>query len=485
MPRLSLIIAVLHTVMAAVAIGHALLHKRHSRAALGWVISIALYPVVGPVAYGIFGINRVRTLSRKLRDEVHGKLAFHGVRRRLLADAGRSDPAWIGEEERHLLAVGETLTASPLCVGNDVRLLRNGDEAFPSMLEAIEGAQHRVWLCTYIFETNAMGRRFIDALADAHDRGVDVRVIVDGVGVLYSWPRATRLLRKRGVAVRRFLPPRLIPPQLYVNLRTHRKLLCVDSQFAFAGGMNIGGRHMVLAPETDGPTQDAHMRFEGPIAVDLERLFAHDWGFTRRKRQPYTTAIPPEELAARWGSDRGACRVIPDGPDHHLDKLEALFVALTSAARERVTIVTPYFLPSEALTGALIAAALRGIDVRVILPERSNLPFVQAATRRILPGLLRYGVEVLHQPEPFAHTKLFAVDGRYNLVGSANIDARSLRLNFEVGVEVVDDAFAAEVRAYIDDLLARSRVLTIEEANDRSLPRRLVDSLCWLASPYL
>ncbi len=497
MTRLPVLVAVIHTALAIASVCHVLLFKRHSRSAIAWITAILLYPIAGPVAYGLFGVNRIRTTSRKLRKASKARRALLEA----AAAAGAppeepepepasvvdlsSQPDGLSAHEWRMLRIGQNVSGAALHKGNAIQLLIDGDEAYPAMLAAIDAAQDRVWFTTYIFETNATGQRFIDALIAAKQRGVDVRVVLDGVGELYSWGRARKALRRGGVRVRRFLPPRLLPPQLYINLRNHRKLLCVDSSVGFAGGMNIGGRHMVLAPETREPTQDVHGRFEGPIVADLERLFLHDWRFITRRPHPWEPSPAMRTWDLEERKDQGFCRVMSDGPDQHLNQLEALYTSVISAAADTVTVVSPYFLPSDALIGALVGAAHRGVVATVVIPERSNQPYVDRATQRVLPRLLRQGVHVVRQPSPFAHTKLVAVDERYVVCGSANIDARSLRLNFEVGVEVVDSEFAAAVTRYLDEIVQRSTPLTDAELRARPLRKRLIDGVFWLASPYL
>lgn len=475
---------ILHIVLATVAAGHALLHKRHSRSALGWIVFVIGYPLVGPVLYGLFGINRVRTRSKQLRDENDGKSDFHRVGR----DLSHFDSAkyWekFSENQRRLLRIGTAVTTSTVQPDNDVRMLINGEQAYPEMLDAIRNAKQRAWLATYIFETNEKGQEFIDALVEANDRGVDVRVLIDGVGEFYSCPRAGKELRQRGVRIARFLRPKLIPPQLFINLRNHRKLLVVDSTLGFTGGMNIGGRHMVDPPETSSPVQDLQFRMEGRVVEDLERLFLHDWRYVTRSKETYESLHTYDEFESADRS-KAFCRVIPDGPDHDLSKLETVYHSVVAAADHRVTILSPYFLPTEQMQASLTAAAIRGVDVTVIVPERSNLWFVDAASFRGNRWLLKHFVKIKQQPAPFSHAKLLVVDDSYILCGSANVDPRSLRLNFELAVEIIQPELVDVIDEYVDEVLAKSKDLTLEDLENRPFYKRLMDGFFWLFSPYL
>src|SRR5699024_9418537 len=236
-------------------------------------------------------------------------------------------------------------------------------------------------LSTYILETNHVGKRFINVLGRAVKRGVDVRVLIDGVGEYYAWPhpRPVRLLHRQGVNVARFLPPRLLPPSLQLNLRNHRKMLITDSTIAFTGGMNIGDRHFA----SKGGIEDMHFRLTGPIVRQVEAVFLSDWAFSTGTRTQVSDPQPP--LVA----GDVICRSINDGPTRDTERIATLLVAAVATARSRVLIMTPYFLPAEMLEGALQAAALRDIEVSIVLPARNNLPYVGWAARHGLSGLLR------------------------------------------------------------------------------------------------
>ncbi len=457
-------------VIGPIAAGHALLTKREPQVAAAWIAVSLMFPVAGPVLYYIFGINRVRTRARKLfaEEHIHNGTGPHPS----------ESPAEIAPEYAEQVRISNAVTGRPLEAGNHVTPLVDGDEAFPAMVHAIESAEDTVYLATYIFESNRSGRQFIDALAAARCRGLDVRVLIDGVGEFYSWPLAGRLLRAAGVPTARFLPPHLIPPQLSINLRNHRKILVVDGQIAFTGGMNLGDRHLRSRhPEGEG-VADMHFRFDGPVAGQIEAVFLEDWAFTTGDHSGPAPRAKPHETGAM-------CRTITDGPNEDLDCLAMVLVGAISAARREIQIVTPYFLPSRPLISALQSAALRGVQVDILLPEKNNLPFVHWASRHMLGELLRWGVRVHYQPPPFVHTKLFVVDERYVQVGSANLDPRSLRLNFELAVEVYDRELAGDLARQCRKRITLSRPVTPREMRDRPGWQRVRDALFWLASPYL
>jgi cardiolipin synthase A/B len=450
----------LYVLSATGAALHALLTTRDPRSALGWVTTCWLFPLAGAVLYVLFGVNRVRSRARQLRA---------GLRTQPAATVAAPEDDFAAQ----LTRIGDAVTQRPRLAGNSVLALENGERAFPCMLEAIGAARQSVWLATYIFETDPVGQGFIDALAGAAARGLQVRALVDGIGEWYSWPHAVRRLRRAGVPAARFLPPRLLPPSLALNLRNHRKILVVDGEAGFVGGMNIGGRE--VGKPNHRRMADLHFRVCGPVVTQLAETFAADWLFASGESLP----VPPYARS----SGASICRVITEGPDQDNDKLLFVMLGAISVAHRQVLIMTPYFIPPPELTAALQAAALRGVEVCLVLPARSNLRYVDWASRRWLPPLLERGVRVFLQPPPFSHTKLLVIDGSYAQIGSANIDPRSLRLNFEIAVEVYDATVGAQLTRYI--LSARDQGLAVTPSLRPRLPARVRDSLCWLLSPYL
>jgi cardiolipin synthase A/B len=467
---------VLHLALFAGTAGHALLFKRDPRASWGWIAVCLFFPLVGPLLYLIFGINRVQTQAKRLTG--HLSFLFPFQVQSPAIPLARQDETCFPEELRTIALISDKVTRRPLSSGNLVEVLHNGEGAFPAMLEAVEGARETLFLATYILESNETGRRFIGALKRAVDRGVKVCVLLDGIGELYSFPRSGKVLAGKGVRVARFMRPRLIPPSLHINLRNHRKILVADGRTAFVGGMNIGDRHLAEDIKRPSRVMDIHFRVAGPVVRQIEEVFVDDWAFVTGE----DVSTPSKELPPVGDA---VCRTIEDGPDDDLDKLAAILAGAVSAARSRVLIVTPYFLPSREMIGALQSAALRGVDVHVLLPGKNNLPFVHWATRNMLWELLQWGIRVFYQPPPFVHSKIFVVDDFYVQVGSANMDPRSLRLNFELMLEVFDSGLAGELARFIEACRSRSREVFLEELDGRPIPVKVRDSLSWLFSPYL
>jgi cardiolipin synthase len=469
--------------LAACAACHALLHKTDPQSALAWVAFIVLVPYVGTAAYLFFGVSRVNSraaflLARASQELLEPDDGPDAVRERQPARVPQAPPDESPPPAHMVVAlVGQNLTRRGLMGGNRLTLLRNGEAAYPRMLEAIRNAAGHAYLSTYIFRNDESGRAFAGALADAARRGADTRLIVDGLGASpYTKGGLWRRLEKNGVKVRHFLPPRLIPPNFSLNLRTHRKLLVCDGRVGFIGGMNIGDQHLAESPGK-GRVQDIHFRCEGPVAAMLGEAFLTDWAFLTHSRD-FPAASVPEPC----GDSR--CRLIFDGLGKGRNDILRLLCGVIGGARKSVRIMTPYFLPPRELSSALGSAALRGVEVSVVLPEVNNVSLVHRASRHARPRLAREGVRIFFQPPPFAHTKLLLVDDYYALVGSANLDPRSLFLNFELNMEIFDRAFCSTLQAYFNEVLARSREGE-EEPRGRALMPRLLDAAVWLFSPYL
>ncbi len=468
--------AVLTVLLSVIASAHVVLYKRDSRAAVGWVGLIWLAPIAGAVLYGLLGINRIR------RQAIMQRTARLGVSGELPLPPRDSKPERLPAEVRHLHTLAELvdrISARRIKQGNAVKPLANGDEAYPEMLAAIEGANLTLALSTYIFDNDQAGRAFQDALERAVQRGVEVRVLIDTVGARYSWPPISRSLKQRGIPLALFgrtLLPWRMP---YLNLRNHRKLLVADGRVGFTGGINIRQGH-VLHSQPRHPVQDLHFRLEGPVVAQLMRTFADDWLFTTGELLDDVTWFPPLDEPGSV-----VARGINDGPDEDFEKARFVFLGALACARKSVRIVTPYFIPEQGLISALDVTALRGVTVDIMLPEVSNLALVQWASTAQLWQVLARGCHVYYTRPPFDHSKLMVVDDGWALFGSSNWDARSLRLNFEFGVECYDAALAAELNALIDRKLEGAREVTAAEVNGRSLPVKLRDGIARLAAPYL
>ena len=455
---------------------HALIMKRDPRSALGWIVTSITLPVIGPFFYWTMGVNWIYRTARQWQESGRLFAGWDDFPARLELQVAGDIPLEASNLQE-LRALSDRLVSSALLSGNCILPLKNGEAAYPAMLAAIDTATRSIHLSTYIFDSDATGRRFADALKSAADRGVEVRVIIDSLGEKYSRPTMRSLLRGSRVKIGRFLPLR---QGGYVNLRNHRKILVVDGQIGFTGGMNIGDRHLVERSGKPPAVADMHFRVDGQVVADLQRVFLEDWYFATGDLLADRSHFPPLMEAGN-----AMARVVGDGPDKEFRKLHWIIMGALACARNRVLIMTPYFIPDRPLVSALITTALRGVDVVLVLPARNNLPFVHWASRAYLWELLQLGIKIYYQPPPFVHTKLFLVDGVWSLIGSANMDPRSLRLNFELDLEVYDADFTRQLEAYFMAAVDCSHQVTLAEMDARSLPVKVRDAAAKLFSPYL
>lgn len=458
---------------ALTAAGHAVIYKRDPRSATLWVLLIALLPIGGSLLYLLFGINRYQRRARRLYSS--------GGRASQKADC-LEVPDTLPSAFAGLAHLVGRATGQPLTTGNRIEPLVDGEQAYPAMLAAIELARRSIALTSYIFDGQGIGAQFVEALQRAHARGVRVRVLIDDVSARWVRKSAYRLLERSGVPVASFNPT-LIPARLHAaHLRNHRKLLVIDGETGFTGGMNIFSPYW----RPDAPEQtchDLHFRLQGPVVVHLQQCFTEDWCDTTGERLDARFWGEPPARVAELGSSWA--RGIEAGPDETLDRIRWTFMGALNAARHSVRIWTPYFVPDQPMIAALSTAALRGVRIDVLTPADGDHPAVQWVARAHYWQVMEHGVRIFERPGPFDHTKLMLVDGGWSCLGSANWDARSLRLNFEFNVEVYDTSLSTRLEAIFDATRDRSTLVTPAAVRARPLAVQLRDGIARLFTPVL
>jgi cardiolipin synthase len=455
-----------------------ILYKRNERAAIAWVGLILLSPIIGSIAYLLLGINRIRRRASRIRPHAVGQTVSPPMAQTPSDPASLARSATVGIH-LGLTRLTDALATNRLAPANNITPLVNGDAAYPEMIQAIEGARRSICFETYIFKYDAVGREFVAALERAIARGVEVRVLVDGVGQIYSWPPIARALQAAGIPHARFmysLWPWRMP---YLNLRNHQKILVIDGETGFTGGMNISAANRT-GEQVRRRVRDIHFKVAGPLVGHLTEAFADDWYITTRESLVGESWFPP-----LTGKGDVVARGIPSGPHESVERMRWIIAAAISEARQSLRVMTPYFLPDETLAAGLRLAALRGVEVDIILPEKTNLAFVTWAAMARLDELIRVGCRLWLGPPPFNHSKLMLVDDCWALVGSSNWDPRSLILNFEFNVECQGAELVKQLGAIFAVELAQARRLTLDDLQNRNIFVKLRDGIARLFTPYL
>jgi cardiolipin synthase A/B len=453
--------------------------RRESAATLAWVFFILLVPLGGALAYHLFGTRRLR---KRVRRRVHARARVAPVAARADAtmrafafdpSAHEVDDPNDNELAGRIFAVDRSVATA----GNDVALFPDGAGAFAALEEAVAGAKHHVHALFYIFRPDATGRALLALLTERARAGVEVRLLVDAVGSFELRPSDTRALREAGGKVGEFLPVSVLGKPFSVNFRNHRKVVVVDGKTAFTGGMNVGDEYSGRKTP-QGPWRDLLLRLRGPAALRLQEIFVDDWHYTTDEGCFDPVYFPPPERPGKV-----VVQVVASGPDSSHESIHHSFFSAITGARQRVWLTTPYFIPDVAILVALTTAALRGVDVRLLLPGVSDHRLVLYAGQSYYEELLAAGVRIFEFHKGFLHAKTMVVDHAWTALGSANMDMRSFRLNWEANVVAYDAQLARAVA--LDFLRDCGQAVEVKRPVVRSTWRRAREAGSYLLSPLL
>jgi cardiolipin synthase len=440
-------LSIASAVLALIAIVHVLRKaRREPMAMLSWILGIILLPFLGTLLYFLIGERKVR--RRGVRKRRRGQHIVRAIQAAVARGPGAKRLVPDGEPalrplDADLLQLAKTsteLSRSPVLAGNRVDVSTSATETYAAILAAISTARDHVHLEYYIFRPDATGKLFVHRLAQKAREGVEVRLLLDGIGAWGTRRSFLRPLTDAGGKVATFLPAVPLRQSAHINCRNHRKIIVVDGEVAFTGSQNIGdeyrGRWRKLAP-----WKDTHVRIEGPAAQELQRVFIEDWYFA--SEEELTAERYLRDLKPRGQS---LVQVVPTGPDQDENVLEQIFFSAISGARTSIRIVTPYFVPGPGLLLALQNAALRDVKVEIVIPSKTDAHVVLWAGRSFYQELIRAGVRIYEFDHGFLHSKTISIDDRWSMVGSANMDVRSFLLNFETTALIFDEKIAAALR---------------------------------------
>jgi len=448
--------------------------KRDSVPAIAWSLVVVLLPIFGFLLFLLFGYTHVyRPLKRKRRHRVRFEARASAAAR------GKRHSAADFVDYGGLGALAVRLGAPPPMSGNRVMLYNATRVAHAALLEAISDARDHVHLEYYIVQPDDTGRELLELLARKARQGCEVRLLYDALG---SWTLKSRLLRplhKAGGRSAAFLGISLLRRRLQVNMRNHRKLVVIDGKVAFTGGMNIGNEYLGLS-RWFRHWRDNFMRVEGPVVASLQSVFVEDWDFSAKELLDAPRYFPDLQAAGH-----SVVQVIDSGPDQPINTLrEVVFAALTTA-KERLWIATPYFVPDTGILDALKLAARRGVDVRILSPRKSDNRLADHAARYYWSELLEEGIHLHEYRRGMMHAKMMLLDDAWGWVGTANLDRRSLQLNFENVCVLHSQAELAALSKTFQRDLRRSDEVQAEIFNQRGAFQKLMENSCRLFSPVL
>jgi cardiolipin synthase len=446
---------------------HAVMQPRSSQGAIAWFIALIALPVVTIPLYAVFGRTRFLGYTEAMREAAASVgERLHAWSEQMKAMSAKPRP---GLEAIETLT--KNLTQLPFLGANRVELLVDGGATFDNMISAINSAQSYVLVQFYIVRDDTIGRRLRDAVVAKARNGVQTFFLYDEIGCINLPAAYLDIMRTEGVEVSGFKTTKGRSNRFQINFRNHRKLLVVDGRTGFIGGNNLGEEYLVY--------RDTHLRIDGPAAQHIQMSFLKDWYWATAQILPVSSKIMPSDT-----SDQ-AVAIINTGPADIAANCSILFSSLISQARSRLWITSPYFVPNDAIVVALQSAALRGVDVRIILPDHADQVFVELASCTYYGDMLNNGVRMYRYRDHFMHQKAILVDDSVAGIGTVNLDNRSLNLNFEATALIADHDFIKQVEAMLKRDLEKSLPVQNKHFDSKSLPFRVASQIARLASPLL
>lgn len=470
------IISVLGYVLTLTLLPVVLLTKKEQPVStVAWIMVIVTMPFLGAFLFLIFGINRV---GRRLR---HRQAATETVARTLpqLARHHHLHQDNLNETQTELRRLAERISGTHATVGNRVQLLIDGTRAFSEMAEAIRGARSSIHLEYYIWQPDRLGTAFRNLLIEKAKSGVTVRFLYDAIGSLRLTRQFLQPMRDAGIHIASFVPGQSFRERWSINLRSHRKIVIVDGQVGFTGGMNVGDEYLGKDPHF-GHWRDTHLRLHGPTVLQLQEVFAIDWKYATGEELTHDEFFPQPDQTGNV-----CAQIVAGGPDDDEGVFHNILFSAINTARENVTLATSYFVPPPSLVTALQTAAQRGVSTRVLISGPKTYWATLRAARSYYDSLLPAGVQIFEYQAGQYHSKTLAIDGCWSAVGTPNFDARSLYLNFEVAAVMYDRGIAEQLEYHFAEDIKHARQIDPATWDTRSNWYRLQENFCRMFSPVL
>lgn len=481
----------LHALCFTLVCMHCLRTRRDATSAILWIFVSWSIPVIGPLLYLTIGVDRLpnkgfikrthdaRLLEAREAQEEALPLAYW---RAVHSESVHGTPE--SELDQELSKVIDTLAPDyPLLSGNAIVSHVTGDELFPRMLQAIDQATHHIHLQCFIIQNDKTGREFMKHLAAKAKSGVQVRLLYDRFGSSQAIVTGLfhRYRKTPHFSITGWSQVNPLKRRFQLNLRNHRKALIIDGKRAFVGGINLH-KENTTRPKSDA-IRDYHFELTGPVVQEVQYAFMNDWYFMTSESTE--TLLQGVYFPSITTEGQALARVVCSGPTSGLHTIADVFFMAIVRARKQILIVTPYFVPPYDILLALRSAAIRGVDVRIIVPEKNNHAYAGWASRALYDELLASGVHLFQRSAPFLHAKAMIIDDRISIVGTANWDVRSLRLNYETNIAVLDEAFANSLKRVVLDDEAQSSEVDLATWRERPQWHRLAENACSLMTPIL
>lgn len=472
-PLLPTLLLLAHAVIAVRLVVHLLTRRFDPWAMAFWTVSILFVPFLGALAYVLLSEDRV---ARRAAKHFGGRAALKPVQE--VREAESSLDA-IPKKWRSVAEVAERIAPTRLTLGNRVEVIEISEEIYASWKQTIEGAEHHVHMLYFTFRSDETGQEFRDLLIRKAQEGVKCRVLVDSVGShTLTWDFWNPLINAGG-EVAFFMPVAHLRRRWSIHLRNHRKLIVVDGRAGFMGSQNIDDDSRGWNPDY-GRWADTCLRLHGPTVGELQRVFVEDWAFATDEVLDDTALFP-----SNGSTGQSPIQIVPTGPDQKERILERILLEAFLQAQEKIIIATPYFVPSDILLVGLMRARLRNVHVRIVLPTVTDMPIVLHAGRSFYPELIDEGIEICEFSEGMLHSKVVTVDGAWAMTGSANMDRRSFRMNFEISGLIYDEAIVRQLTEILEGYCSRSKIVTWKDMDGKKLRTKLLEGAARLFSPQL